>query len=177
MTAPDGAGTSEAEQRLRTPGVAFLLSQLGGHSSRLWVERLAKRALDAREVMLLRHVALSEGRSQRELARAVGLPESRIVGIVDRLETRGWVERRMNRRDRRARALHLTAQGRAMLTTIMAISAAHEAELTEGLDAQQRATLIDLLHSLALDQGLVEGVHPGFADERADQTPETSGDL
>jgi DNA-binding MarR family transcriptional regulator len=164
------------EQRLRSPGVAFLLSQLGGHSSRLWVTRLAKVGLDAREVMLFRHIALSEGRSQRELSLAVGLPPSRLVAIVDRLEARGWIERRTNRRDRRAHALHLTAKGRATLRQIMAVSAEHEADLTAGLDVSQRESLIDLLQRVADHQGLVEGVHPGFADERADQTREAPDD-
>lgn len=157
---------------MRSPGAAFLFSQLGGHSSRLWVERLAKAGLDAREVMLFRHVSLSEGRSQREVALAVGLPASRIVAIVDRLEARGWVERRTNPGDRRAHALHLTADGRARLAQIMAISAEHEADLTVGLDAQERESLIGLLQRVAENQRLVEGVHPGFADERADQTHE-----
>ncbi len=102
------------EQRVRSPGAAFLLSQLGGHSSRPLGRRAWPRpGSTPREVMLFRHVSLSEGRSQREVALAVGLPASRIVAIVDRLEARGWVERRTSPRDRRAHALHLTADGRA----------------------------------------------------------------
>jgi DNA-binding MarR family transcriptional regulator len=156
------------EQRVRSPGAALLLSQLGAHSSRLWVERLAKSGLDAREVMLFRHVALSEGRSQRAVALAVGLPASRIVAIVDRLEARGWVERRTNPGDRRAHALHVTAEGHATLARIMAISAEHESDLTVGLNAQERETVVGLLHRVALNQGLVEGVHPNFVGELAD---------
>ena len=71
--------------------------------------------------MLFRHVALSEGRSQRELALAIGLPASRLVAIVDRLEARGWIERRTSPRDRRPSALHLTAEGREMLDRIMVV--------------------------------------------------------
>src|SRR5262245_4436742 len=99
------------DRRVRTPGAAFLIAQLGGHSSRRWVERLAEAALDAREVMLFRHVALNEGRSQREVADAIGLPASRIVGLVDALEAKGWIERRAGDRDRRSYALHLTTKG------------------------------------------------------------------
>ena len=76
------------------PGIAFLLSQLGGQSSRAWKLRLATLGLEPREVMLFRFVALAEGRSQREVAAAIGLPASRIVALVDRLERQGWVERR-----------------------------------------------------------------------------------
>jgi DNA-binding MarR family transcriptional regulator len=158
------------DERIRVPGAAFLLSQLGGHSSRLWKARLARIGLEPREVMLFRHVALSEGRSQRELALAMGFPASRLVALVDRLQARGWIERRANVRDRRASALHLTDQGRDMLDRVMAVSAEHEAELMRGLDPERRATLTDLLLEVATEQGLVKGVHPGFADDDADQT-------
>ncbi len=158
------------DERIRTPGVAFLVSQLGGHSSRLWTERLRRVGLDPREVMLFRHVALSEGHSQREIALAIGLPPSRIVGIVDRLEQRGWIERRTSSHDRRARALYLTPAGGEALAKIMAVSAEHEADLTRGLDTAERAALVGLLQRIAGGQGLVEGVHPGFDDPAADQT-------
>jgi DNA-binding MarR family transcriptional regulator len=156
--------------RLRSPGAAFLLSQLGGYSSRAWTVRLAKMGLEPREVMLFRHVALEEGKSQRAVATSIGLPASRIVAVVDRLEARGWIERRPTPGDRRARALHLTRKGRSMLARVMAASAEHETDLSRGLNATERQTLIDLLHRVAQEQGLIDGVHPGFSDARADPT-------
>jgi DNA-binding MarR family transcriptional regulator len=158
------------ERRLRNPGAAFLIAQLGGHSARLWVARLAKEDLDAREVMLFRHVALNEGRSQREVASAIGLPASRIVSLVNRLEARGWLERRPGTTDRRTNALHLTRKGRTALARVMSLSTAHEVELTRALPASDREVFIRLLDRVAADQGLIEGVHPGFGDRSADQT-------
>ena len=160
------------DERVRVPGAAFLLSQLAGHSSRRWKSRLKQFGLEPREVMLFRHVALSEGRSQRELALAIGLPASRVVALVDRLEGRGWIERRTSARDRRARALHPTDQGRAALERITTVSAEHEAELTAPLGPEEREVLVDLLVRVAGAEGLVECVHPGFADRAADQTRE-----
>lgn len=162
-------------ERVPKPGAAFLLSQLGGHSSRRWTARLAAIGLEPREVMLFRHVAAAEGRSQGDLAKAIGLPASRIVGLVDRLEVRGWIERRTSSADRRTRSLFLTATGRTVLDRIATVSSEHEAELTDGLDATDRKRLVKLLRRLASERGLIEGVHPGFADPSADQsggTPE-----
>jgi hypothetical protein len=64
-----------------------------------------------------------------------------------------------------------------VLDRIMAISAEHEADLPRGLDPAQRDALVGLLHRLSTTQGLIEGVHPGFADPAADQTrdPPTDG--
>jgi DNA-binding MarR family transcriptional regulator len=148
------------------------MAQVGGQSTRLWLDRLQRVGLSPREVMLFRHVALNEGRSQRDVATAIGLPASRIVGLVDRLEAKGWVERRPGTKDRRSNALHLTPSGKSALDLIMALSAEHEADLTRGLTAAERSALIRILRKVAAGLGLIEGVHPGFADHRADQSRE-----
>jgi DNA-binding MarR family transcriptional regulator len=156
------------DRRTGPPGVAFLLSQLGGQSARKWQRRLADDGLEPREVMLFRFVALADGHTQREVAAAIGLPASRIVALVDRLAERGWVERRSRAGDRRTRTLHVTPAGRAVLDRIAAISAEHEADLTRGLGPDEQEALRDLLQRLADGQGLTAGVHPGFADPRAE---------
>lgn len=150
--------------RLRVPGVAFLLSQLGSHSSRLWQERLAPLGLDPRHVVLLRHVAAEEGRSQQALGEALRIPPSRMVALVDALEQRHLLRRQPIPDDRRVRTLHLTYEGRRLLGEVMEMSAGHERQLCAGLRADEREQLIALLSRLAAQQGLVEGVHPGVAD-------------
>ncbi len=147
--------------RLRVPGAAFLLSQIGAHSGRLWTQRLAPFGLDPRHFVLLRHVAAEEGRSQQALGEALRIPPSRMVALVDDLEQRRLLERRPNPSDRRVRALYLTDDGRRLLGEVMKISAEHERDLTRGLDAPEREQLIALLTRLATSLGLIEGVHPG----------------
>jgi DNA-binding MarR family transcriptional regulator len=151
-----------ARDLFRGRGVAFLASQVGAHSSRHWARRLREIGLDSREVMLFWNVAMHEGRSQRALADALGLPSSRVVGLVDELERQGWLERRMNERDRRARALHLTGEGHRTLDRIMELAIAHEAELSAGLTSGERRSLADLLARVAAAQGLIPTVHPDF---------------
>jgi DNA-binding MarR family transcriptional regulator len=112
--------------------------------------------------MLLWNVAMAEGRSQRELADALGLPGSRIVGLVNALGEQGWLERRINSRDRRARALYLTDQGRRTFDRIMAVAVDHEGHLGRGLTSEERESLVELLGKLALAQGLKAGTHPDF---------------
>ena len=98
-----------------------------------WTARLAAVGMEPREAMLLRHVALAD--SQQTVATLIGLPASRIVGIVDRLEARGWIERRTQGGDRRRRDLYLTPLGREALETIMAVGRDHEKEFTRGLSS------------------------------------------
>jgi hypothetical protein len=56
------------------------------------------------------------------------------------------------------------------LRRMMSISAEHETALIGSLSESDRTELIRLLHKVAVAQGLIEGVHPGFADPAADQT-------
>jgi DNA-binding MarR family transcriptional regulator len=162
------ASTPPAEQ-LRVPGVAFLLSQLGYYSSRRWKVRLAPLGLDPRQVMVLRRLAGDEGRSQQALGEALQIPPSRMVALVDALEQRGLLRRRPSPSDRRVRTLHLTKEGRRLLSRVMEISLEHEQELCSGLQPANREQLLTLLNRLAAEQGLAEGIHPGAADPDPDE--------
>jgi DNA-binding MarR family transcriptional regulator len=162
------ASTPPAEQ-LRVPGVAFLLSQLGYYSSRRWKMRLAPLGLDPRQVMVLRRLAGDEGRSQQALGDALQIPPSRMVALVDALEQRGLLRRRPSPSDRRVRTLHLTKEGRRLLSRVMEISLEHEQELCSGLQPANREQLLTLLNRLAAEQGLAEGIHPGAADPDPDE--------
>lgn len=163
------ASTPPADARLRVPGVAFLLSQLGYHSSRRWKVRLAPLGLDPRQVMVLRHLAADEGRSQQALGDALQIPPSRMVALVDALEQRGLLMRRPSPNDRRVRTLHLTNEGRQLLGELMELSVEHEQQLCRGLQPAERGQLLTLLNRLAAEQGLAEGVHPGAANPDPDK--------
>jgi DNA-binding MarR family transcriptional regulator len=163
--------TTPSAARLRVPGVAFLLSQLGFHSTQLWKDRLAPLGIDPRHVVLLRHVAATEGQSQQALGRAMQIPPSRMVAMIDELERGGLLERRPSPADRRAHALYLTADGRRLLDRLMQVSAEHEAQLCAGLSDSERRLLITLLSQIAAEQGLPTGVHPGLAATNSADKP------
>jgi DNA-binding MarR family transcriptional regulator len=149
---------------LRVPGAAYLLSQVGAHSSLRWHERLAPLGLDPRSVLVLRHVGAEEGRTQASLSASLDVPPSRIVGLVDELEQRGLLERRPNPSDRRAHALWLTGKGRKALDAVMAVSTAHEVDICAGLSGTERRQLIELLTVIVSKQGLAAGGHPGMSE-------------
>jgi DNA-binding MarR family transcriptional regulator len=159
---PDEKPANLDAQMRQGRGVAFLVSQVGALSSREWNRAVAEIGIDSRSAMLLWNVGLAEGRSQRELANELHLPGSRMVEMVDALEAKGWLERRMRPGDRRTRELHLTAQGKAAVDRIMSVGADHEQHFAEGLDSEERQALIDLLTKVAAARGLISTVHPDF---------------
>jgi DNA-binding MarR family transcriptional regulator len=159
-------------EHLRVPGAAYLLSQVGAHSSQRWHERLAPIGLDPRSVLVLRHVGAEQGRTQASLSASLAVPPSRLVGIIDELERRGLVERRANPSDRRAHALWLTGRGRKVLDEVMAVSRAHEIDICAGLSEADRRHLIELLSVIVSEQQLSLGGHPGISEpsQARDQT-------
>ncbi len=143
-------------------GVAFLLAQLGHYAATQFADEMAAVELTPPHAGILRAIASNPGGSQQALSARLGLLPSRVVAYVDELERGGYVERRRNPDDRRLHALHLTASGKKLMTTIAGLARQHERRITAGLDADQRAILRELLATLAQEHGLTPHVHPGF---------------
>src|SRR6266699_872976 len=81
-----------------------------------------------------------------EIGKKVLLTSGSITVAVDRLETKGLVERRAHGTDRRARIVHLTKEGRKLITRTYAEHAADMEELAAAsLTRAERRTLISLL--------------------------------
>ena len=83
-----------------------------------------------------------------EIGRKVMLTSGSITTAVDRLERRGLVERRALENDRRARMVHLTGTGRALIRKLFA---AHERDMGQAaahLTAREIAALTRGLRTL-----------------------------
>jgi DNA-binding MarR family transcriptional regulator len=146
-------------------GVGFFLSTLGFKSHAAWAERLEPLKLDARQANMLLQVAGAEGQPQLTVARALKIPPSRVVALVDDLEKRELIKRKGSTSDRRVRTLHLTAKGKNMVRRLALVTAAHEKELTVGLNAREREQLVALLRKTAGGLGLSGTAHSGLVED------------
>lgn len=154
----------------RFGGAAFLLAQLGAHAAGMFAQRISALGLTPPQAGLLRLVGQGPGRSQQALAAQLGVVPSKVVVLVDALESRGLLERRRNSTDRRNYALHLTDAGQQTLDDLRPVATQHEGDLTAALDDDERDKLTGLLRRIADQQGLTPGVHPGYR-----QAPATPG--
>jgi DNA-binding MarR family transcriptional regulator len=82
---------------------------------------------------------------QRRLAILMGLDRTNVGQLIDQLEAKGLVERRINASDRRARALHLTAEGKALRRRLRPKMVAAQARVLSPLAPAEQDMLIDLL--------------------------------
>ena len=170
---PAPTRTTHAQRGPRRPlGAGFLLAQVGALGARLFAARIAPLGLSPAQSGLIRMIAHEPGRSQNALAEQLGVRPSRVVVLLDELETSSLVERRRHPTDRRQRVVHLTDDGTAALAGLTRAAADHEDELCRALSPDDRRTLADLLGQIAADHGLTPGVHPGYAPPTADPRPQ-----
>ena len=93
-------------------------------------------------------VGREPGIDQRTLARAIALDASTTGGVVDRLEARGWLQRRQSPQDRRVRLLFLSEDGQQGLAAATPAMLRTQERILEALNASERAEFVRLLSRL-----------------------------
>ena len=81
------------------------------------------------------------------LAGTLSCDASNVTGLIDRLESRGLVERQPSLQDRRVKALQLTAAGRQVRSKLLAQMEKQSHPLSR-LSVRQQRTLVTLLEAL-----------------------------
>jgi MarR family transcriptional regulator for hemolysin len=129
--------------RLRSFG--FLLRDV----SRLYVRRFEQRAavlgLTLPQCRALVHLDLHEGLSQARLAELTDVEPMTLVRILDRMESDGWLERRIDSADRRARYVYLKAKAKQLVADIWQLGDITREEAFLGIPGKQASILIGLL--------------------------------
>jgi DNA-binding MarR family transcriptional regulator len=128
---------------------AFVLCHLGMRAKKLYARALEPLGLRPNQVLVLNHVAVVEGVSQRELVEGLEIDPSSMVALLDAFEARGLAQRRPNPRDRRAYAIYLTDEGRATLARALELSLDVESQLLAPLDIEERSQLRRVLLRIA----------------------------
>ena len=113
--------------------------------------RLADLDLTPVQAHALRRLDPDEPLAMSALADALYCHASNVTGIVDRLESRGLVERRPGAGDRRVKTLVLTPQGAEVRAAVVALMSEPPAEIAALPDADQRA-LRDILRRALADE-------------------------
>ena len=89
-----------------------------------------------------------EGMTQTDLAKVVDVGKAAIVGLIDRLEASGHVERRPDPHDRRANRIFLTEAGYAVLDKMIAVGRELNKTLLRGISPEERNIAEDVLHRM-----------------------------
>jgi MarR family transcriptional regulator, transcriptional regulator for hemolysin len=118
--------------------------------TRLFERRFNDRALrflglTRAQCRILGYLARHEGIHQAGLADLLEIKPMTLVRQIDRMEEDGWIERRPDPADRRARRLVLTDKARPILTRILELSAEVRREAFADLSEDEGRHLLALL--------------------------------
>ena len=134
------------------------------------VSRLLRKSFDRRasaigltrsQWRVLAHLSRNEGVKQAGLAEILEIKPITLARLLDRLGANGWVERRPDPNDKRARRLFLTDKARPILVELREVALSVREEALSGFDAAEQDRLIDQLR--AVKENLLT------ADETADR--------
>jgi DNA-binding MarR family transcriptional regulator len=95
-----------------------------------------------------------EGITQQELAERLLVTKGNVCGMIDRMELGGWVERRPDPQDRRAKRLFLTRRGRGLLAAAFPAQLAVVKQMMSVLEPGELQALYQALDRL--EEGLDE---------------------
>lgn len=129
----------------RVRNFGFLIKTLERLYKKRFEALAQERSLTMPQCKALYYLARSQGISQKRLAEQTEIEPMTLVRILDRMEADGWIERRPDPADRRARCLYLTPGANPVLEQIDKFIAQMRAEALHGLSADERTQLMHLL--------------------------------
>lgn len=146
-----------AEDLYLTRSLGFLLADVSRLVRRRFDGRARTLGLTRAQWRVLGQLRRREGINQTELAEILEIETITLGRHIDRLEARGWVERRRDPADRRVWRLYLKEKAQPVLDQMRKLSEATRQEALGGIPEAEREQLIELLlkiksNMIALDQ-------------------------
>ena len=126
----------------------MLASKMAGHlirrmnqiSTHVFSQRMQAEGRDLTPVQFaaLDAIIANPGIDQASVAARIAYDRATIGGVIDRLEQKGYVERTVSRRDRRAREVRATKLGQKEFDAILPIVEALQNDVLAGLNDPEK---------------------------------------
>ena len=107
--------------------------------------RVRELGLTRSQWWVLTHLFRKEGLTQSELADVLELEKASLCRLLDRLESKGWVRREADGRDRRVKRIYLTEAVEPSMKVMRAIAADVRADALAGLGPDEQDRFVDTL--------------------------------
>lgn len=123
----------------------YLIHEADRLLSRQFDRRMRALGLTRAQWWVLAQLYFNDGVTQSELAAELGFSKAALGGLLDRLESKGWLERRPHGSDRRAKCVHRTGQVGVLLGRMRRVALAMTSDMLAGLSQRERKELMRLL--------------------------------
>jgi MarR family transcriptional regulator, lower aerobic nicotinate degradation pathway regulator len=118
-------------------------------STAIFTEECAAFDLTSVQFAALFAIRANPGVDATRLSALIAFDRSTIGDVLERLEAKGWVERRASPSDRRVKLLHLAPEGEALLERVLPAVQRVQERLLAPLQKRDRDTMVRLLAELA----------------------------
>lgn len=123
----------------------FLLREVSSLSALNFERHSIELGLSLAQCKVLAYLQRNEGISQIRLAELTDTDPMTLARVLARMERHGWIERRPDPADRRARTLFLRGPAMELLQRIWRVADRARADAMAGISATDRSQLMDLL--------------------------------
>jgi DNA-binding MarR family transcriptional regulator len=127
----------------RTPG--HLIRRAHQYHNTVFAQETSGLDVTAPQFAALRALSEFPDIDQTTLSRIIAYDRATIGGLVERLEDKGLIRRTIDKRDRRARTLRLSAAGRAMYARMRPMLDRVNTRMLARLAPDERETFLTLL--------------------------------
>lgn len=123
-----------------------LIRRLSQQSNQVFQDEMKRIGFDVTSVQFaaMQAIDLHGEMEQSQIALSIHYDKATIGGVIDRLEKRGWVERKANPKDKRAKLVSLIREGRKALEELTPVVNALQDQVVANLSAEERALFIKL---------------------------------
>lgn len=111
--------------------------------------RVKERGLTLPRARALFALTRKDGLNQRELADELDIETPTIVRLLDGMEKQGFIERRVEVSDRRAKQIHMTELGRTIADEILKLADEIRADVLRGVDPGEVAATLKVVRTIA----------------------------
>lgn len=124
-----------------------LVRRLNQISVAIFADRMAAASVELTPVQFaaLSAIDARPGIAQAALAGAIAYDQTTLGGVIDRLEQKGFVTRKVSPTDRRARVLTVTSAGQDLLSLVRPVVRELQGDILSGLDEAETAQFLALL--------------------------------
>ena len=125
--------------------IGVIISDVARLLRTVFDRRVRRLGLTRAQWLVLTRLHRRPGASQSELADMMEVEKASAGRMIDRLEIKGWVERRAEANDRRVRRIYLTPEAERVHKRIWRVAELTVDDALSGLSEQDTARLLKLL--------------------------------
>lgn len=140
--------SQDIKQPVAIDRIGFLLHDASRLMRRNFEKNAIRYGLSSAQWRLLVRVFKEEGLTQARLADVLEVEPISVSRLIDRMEEAGWIDRRADASDRRARNIFLTERSRAIFGEMRGVAEQVFEQSLTGLDDDQRRATIHGLQTI-----------------------------